>query len=92
LLALGTPGELKTRSDVTPVGTQRVEVSGDQIARLLDVVRRQPGVQEATIFGQSVRALVAADWTPPPGVTCRPTEPNLEDVFVTLARQASRAA
>ncbi len=92
LLALGTPDELKHRQDVTPPGTQRIELEAGDIARLLDQVRHQPGVHEATIFGQSVRALVDENWTPPnvAGVKVQPTEPNLEDVFVTLARQASR--
>jgi ABC-2 type transport system ATP-binding protein len=92
LLALGTPDELKQRVDITPPGTRRVELDAHDIAHLLDVVRRTEGVHEATIFGQSVRALVADDWQPPayPGLSLRITEPNLEDVFVTLARKASQ--
>jgi len=93
LLALGTPDELKQRPEVTPSGTQRVELEGTDIANVLAAVQGQPGVHDATIFGQSVRALVDQDWSPPPipGVTMRPTEPNLEDVFVTLSRQAKES-
>ena len=47
-------------------------------------------------FGQAIHALVAdgdslAD-IEGPGVLIRPTEPNLEDVFVTIARQQKTAA
>src|SRR3712207_7034909 len=42
------------------------------------------------IFGQSVHALVDEEYSPADlgleGITVRPAEANLEDVFVTLAR------
>ena len=48
-------------------------------------------VREATIFGQSIHALVAdgddlADLAGP-NVSLRPAAANLEDVFVTIARR-----
>jgi ribosome-dependent ATPase len=56
---------------------------------LLERLRGQPGVREATIFGEAIRALVDADWSPNglslDGVQVRPAEPTLEDVFVTLS-------
>jgi ABC-2 type transport system ATP-binding protein len=90
LLALGTPAELKHLPAVTPPGTRRLEISGPDAAATLAALRTQPAVREATIFGESVHALVAD------GVTAadlglaaeqvRPTTPSLEDVFVMLSR------
>jgi ABC-2 type transport system ATP-binding protein len=95
LLALGTPGELKRLPAVTPPGTTRLEVLGIEPAATLDRLKRHPAVREATIFGQSVHALVDATATSaalglaPDRV--RAIEPNLEDVFVTLSK-AQQAA
>ncbi len=90
LLTLGTPEELKHLPAVTPPGTKRLEIAGTDTAATLDALRHRPAVREATIFGQSIHALVdetatAADL----GLDAdqvRPTTPSLEDVFVTLAR------
>lgn len=91
LLALGKPDELKQLSEVTPPGTQRVEIEGADMANLLERVRHLPGVYDATIFGHVVRALVDEGWehTAGKGLKVHVTEPNLEDVFVALSRQAS---
>jgi ABC-2 type transport system ATP-binding protein len=95
LLAVGTPQELKELPAVTPPGTRRLEIVGPDIAALLARLRRQPGVREATIFGQSIHALVDADYAPnglqQGGVTVRPAAANLEDVFVTLSRAAQES-
>jgi ABC-2 type transport system ATP-binding protein len=94
LLAVGTPEELKALPAVTPPGTCRVEITGPGGAGLLDRVRARPGVREATLFGQSVHALVDAGLARAglglEGITTRPADPNLEDVFVTLARAQAR--
>jgi ABC-2 type transport system ATP-binding protein len=96
LLALGAPEELTRLPAVTPPGTRRLEIVPEHsadITTLLEGLRKRPGVMQATIFGQSVRALVAEDRTPadlgldPKRV--HPTEPNLEDVFVALTRAQS---
>jgi len=96
LLVVGTPDELKSLTSVTPPGTRRLEIFGPDTANLLNRLRRRPGVREATIFGQAIHALVedgiALDDLPPAGVTVRPADANLEDVFVTLARAASAKA
>jgi ABC-2 type transport system ATP-binding protein len=96
LLVVGTPSELKDLPEVTPPGTRRLEIFGPAAAGLLARLRQRPGVHQATIFGQSIHALV--DATLPPAAlgledaTVRDAEANLEDVFVTLARaQAERA-
>jgi drug efflux transport system ATP-binding protein len=91
LLAIGTPSELKQLPDVNPEGFRRVEIVAPNIAELLAQLKRRPTVHEATIFGQSIHALVqdnddlasiAGD-----GVSIRPADANLEDVFVTIARK-----
>jgi ABC-2 type transport system ATP-binding protein len=89
LLALDTPDGLKRLPAVTPVGTRRLEVVGAGAATL-GRLRATPGVREATLFGQSVRVLAAetataADLGLAPEQV-RPALPNLEDVFVTLAK------
>jgi ABC-2 type transport system ATP-binding protein len=90
LLALGTPAELKRLPAVTPPGTRRLEITGTDAAATLAALRTRPAVREATIFGESVHALVADGVTAADlGLTAdqvRPTTPNLEDVFVTLSR------
>jgi ABC-2 type transport system ATP-binding protein len=91
LLALGTPDELKMLPDVNPAGFRRVEIVSQNIAELLAELKHRPTVQEATIFGQSIHALVRdeddlADISRR-NVTVRPADANLEDVFVTIARK-----
>ena len=90
LLALGTPAELKRLPAVTPPGTRRLEITGTDAAATLAALRTRPAVREATIFGESVHALVADGVTAADlGLSAdqvRPTTPNLEDVFVTLSR------
>jgi ABC-2 type transport system ATP-binding protein len=94
LLSLGTPAELKQLPDVNPPGYRRVEIIAPDIAELLATLRHRPTVHEATIFGESIHALVddgdeLADLAAP-GVTIRPAHANLEDVFVTIARNRNR--
>jgi ABC-type multidrug transport system ATPase subunit len=90
LLAVGTPQELKQLPAVTPPGTRRLEIWSSDIAGLLAQLRGRPAVREATIFGQAIHALVEAEATLAElgleNATVHPTDANLEDVFVTLAR------
>src|SRR5262249_43714163 len=58
LLAIGTPKELKSWPGVTPPGTQWLEIYSSDTAGLLEQLRHRPGVRDATIFGQSIHALV----------------------------------
>lgn len=96
LLALGTPSELKRLPAVTPPGTKRLEILHGEPAALLDRLKRHPAVREATIFGQSVHALVGDGAAPSDlGLTpdqVRVTTPSLEDVFVTLSKAQQTAA
>ena len=90
LLASGTPTELKRLPGVTPPGTRRIEIAGPEPAALLERMRRRPGVLQATIFAQSVFALVDANQSDADlgleGCEVRPAAATLEDVFVTLAK------
>ncbi len=92
LLAVGTPDELTRWPGVTPPGTRRIEVVGDDPAALLMRLRDHAGVLQATIFGRSVRAVVDAGLSDRTladelgGAEVRMTPPSLEDVFVALAR------
>jgi ABC-2 type transport system ATP-binding protein len=96
LLALGTPAELKALPAVTPPGQRRLEIVGDDPAALLARLLHQPGVHEATIFGQAIHALVDEACTPAAlgldDAAVRPAKANLEDVFVTLARAQTKGA
>jgi ABC-2 type transport system ATP-binding protein len=58
LLALGTPAELKQLPEVTPAGARRIEIIAPDIAELLARLRSRKSVLEATIFGESIHALV----------------------------------
>ncbi len=94
LLALGTPRELMRMPEVTPPGTKRLEIRSPNPAELLATLRKRSDAREATIFGHSIHALVDASFDPAvcgPDVIVQETEPNLEDVFVSLARAQQEA-
>src|SRR6202521_4740720 len=58
LIADGTPAQLEAMPDVNPAGTRRLEIRTTEGTRGLRLVRKFPGVHYATVFGQSVHALV----------------------------------
>jgi ABC-type multidrug transport system ATPase subunit len=102
LLVTGTPESLKARLDVTPEHTRRIEIETPQPARALAYIRSQPWCQGATIFGQSVHALVpdarsdteilaAVQGAGFPTAGLRDITPSLEDVFVKLTEDAAQA-
>jgi ABC-type multidrug transport system ATPase subunit len=95
LIADGTPAELKKIPDVQPAGTKRIEINTPEVTRALRVVRKIPGIRSATIFGESVHALVEDRYDLSDlraqllkdDITVndiRPLTPSLEDVFVEL--------
>ena len=89
-----TPTELERLPEVNPPGFHRVEIFAPDIAEFLARLRKRPTVHEATIFGQSIHALVEdgdtlSDITGP-DVALRPASATLEDVFVTIARNRNR--
>jgi ABC-2 type transport system ATP-binding protein len=90
LLAVGTPQELKELPGVTPPGTHWLEIVGRDSAALLERLRGRSGVHQATVFGHSLHALTDAHLSREDlglgDAEVHPTEPSLEDVFVTLSR------
>jgi ABC-type multidrug transport system ATPase subunit len=95
IIADGTPAELKQIPEVQPAGTHRVEISTPEVTRALRVARKIPGIRSATIFGESIHALVEDRYDLPDlraqlskqDITVsdiRPLTPSLEDVFVEL--------
>jgi ABC-2 type transport system ATP-binding protein len=96
LLAIGTPEQLKHLPGVTPAGARYLEIAGANVAAVLERLRRLPQVREATIFGQSIHALVDADRSLEDlglnGLDVHDTEPSLEDVFVAISRARSMRA
>jgi ABC-type multidrug transport system ATPase subunit len=105
LIADGTPNSLRELPDVQPQGTMRIEITTPEVTRALRLARQIPGIRSATIFGQSIHALVEEHFDlndlreqlQKSGITVgeiRPLAPSLEDVFVELTykRQAETEA
>jgi ABC-2 type transport system ATP-binding protein len=96
LLTVGTPQELKALPAVTPAGTRRLEIAGRNVTELLAWLHGEPGVREATIFGEAIHALVDRDFSADgllrQGASVRATGASLEDVFVALSRARASAA
>lgn len=95
LIADGTPEALKSLPEVSPAGTRRVEITAPEITRALRLARELPGIRSATVFGQSIHALVEKQFDladlesqlASRGITVseiRSLAPSLEDVFVEL--------
>src|SRR5215472_9562001 len=95
LIADGTPDNLRELPDVQPPGTYRVEITTPEVTRALRIARTIPGIRSATIFGQSVHALINDDLDLEHlraqllkqsivVAEIRPLAPSLEDVFVEL--------
>lgn len=103
LIADGTPGALKEMPEVNPPGTKRVEVTAPEITRALRLARELPGIRSATVFGQSIHALVDEGFDTAEleahlrrqGIhvsEVRPLAPTLEDVFVELTYKHQQLA
>src|ERR1700674_3125681 len=95
LIADGTPNSLRELPDVQPHGTTRIEITTPEVTRALRFTRQFPGIRSATIFGQSIHALVEdhfdlhdlREQLLKNGITVgeiHPLAPSLEDVFVEL--------
>jgi ABC transporter DrrB family efflux protein len=100
LLVTGKPDGLKRLPHVTPAGTRRYEIEVHSPTEQLTKLRHAPGIQDATLFGQTIHVLakesvseqsLVADLAPAPA-QIRPIEPTLEDVFVTLTQNAEKRA
>lgn len=95
LIADGTPETLRELPAVQPEGTYRVEITTTEVTRALRFARTIKGVRSATIFGQSIHALIddhlelqdLRDQLEKNHIAVaeiRPLAPTLEDVFVEL--------
>ena len=95
IIADGTPDSLRALPDVQPHGTLRVEITTPEVTRALRFARQIPGIRSATIFGQSIHALIEDHFDLDDlrqqllknGIAVaeiRPLAPSLEDVFVEL--------
>jgi ABC-2 type transport system ATP-binding protein len=95
LIADGTPNSLRELPDVQPPGTLRVEITTPEVTRALRFARQSAGIRSATIFGQSIHALIEdhfdlhdlREQLLKEGIAVaeiRPLAPSLEDVFVEL--------
>jgi ABC-type multidrug transport system ATPase subunit len=101
LLTTGTPQELKELPEINPPESRRVEIQTPQAARTLSWLRTQPYCQDATIFGESVHAVVPSSFSDAaiiarlseagfPKAEVRGVHASLEDVFVKLTEDAAR--
>jgi ABC-2 type transport system ATP-binding protein len=95
VIADGTPDSLRELSDVNPPGTYRVEITTPRVTQALRAARTIAGIRSATIFGQSVHALIddTLDLEQLRNqllkhnvvvAEIRPLAASLEDVFVEL--------
>jgi ABC-2 type transport system ATP-binding protein len=95
LIADGTPNSLRELPVVQPQGTYRVEITTPEVTRALRFARTIPGIRSATIFGQSIHALIDDNLELAQlqaqllknnlaVAEIRPLAPSLEDVFVEL--------
>src|SRR5580765_749793 len=95
LIADGTPDSLRELPEVQPQGSKRIEITTPEVTRALRIARTLPGVRSATIFGQSIHALIddqlnletlraLLEKQEIAVAEIRPLAPSLEDVFVEL--------
>ena len=100
LIVSGVPADLKHLPVVNPSGTRRLDVTCDYVTKGLQILRHQPGILTATVFGQSMHLLAEEsvsekqirDNLAAHGITeadVRPIAPSLEDVFVALTSNAN---
>jgi ABC-type multidrug transport system ATPase subunit len=98
MIVSGTPDELKAHSSVNRVGTRRIEVTTVKTAQALRFLQQHRGCESATIFGQSVHAVVESNVTDAgllgelrergfADALVRDIAPSLEDVFVELTEE-----
>jgi ABC-type multidrug transport system ATPase subunit len=98
IIADGTPNSLRELPEVQPEGTLRVEITTPEVTRALRFARQIPGIRSATIFGQSIHALIddhfdlheLREQLLKNGIAVaevRPLAPSLEDVFVELTNK-----
>ena len=100
MIVSGTPDELKANPVVNRENTRRIEVTTVKTAQALRVLQTNPLCESATIFGQSVHAVVARELSDDAVLAdlrkrgfddalVRDIAPSLEDVFVELTEDSA---
>ncbi len=103
LIVCGEPDDLKRMPEVNPPGTRRLDITCDHVTTGLQAMRQLEGVENATVFGQSMHLLVQQSLTEATiakklqtvGITnpeIHQIGPSLEDVFVSLTNKETEAA
>jgi len=98
MIVSGTPDELKAHAVVNREGARRIEVTTVKTAQALRYLQQHEGCESATIFGQSVHAVVADSLRDDvilgelrergfSDALVRDIAPSLEDVFVELTEE-----
>ena len=101
MIVSGTPETLKAHPAVNHPGERRIEASTQRAAQALRFFREYPSCSGATIFGQSVHAVIASDVTDEEilrelqargfgDAEVRAISPSLEDVFVELTEDEAQ--
>ena len=101
LIVCGEPDDLKRMPEVNPPGTRRLDITCDHVTTGLQAMRQLPGVENATVFGQSMHLLVReglgeaqiAEKLRGVGISnpeIHEIGPSLEDVFVSLTNKHAR--
>ncbi|MDV6032947.1 MAG: ABC transporter ATP-binding protein/permease [Phycisphaera sp. RhM] len=99
LLVLGKPEQLKQLPEVNPADSRRYEIRVPAPAQHLAGLRQLPEVRDATLFGETIHLLLDQSRVPEDvlrqlgmdaSAATREVPPSLEDVFVTLTRDAGK--
>ncbi len=101
LIVCGEPDDLKRMPEVNPPGTRRLDVTCDHVTTGLQAMRLLDGVENATVFGQSMHLLVQESLSESQitkklgsvGISnpeIHEIGPSLEDVFVGLTASKAR--
>ena len=102
IIADGAPKTLKQLPEIQPQGTLRIGIVTPDATRALRIARTIPAIRSATIYGDSIHALVDKDLDlselgavfSKQDVSVseiRPLTPSLEDVFVELSSQQEKS-
>lgn len=99
LIVSGGPDELKKLREVVGKGVKRLEITCRPLVKSFNIIKAIPYVKDATIFGQCLHVLIDETTSIDKfdndlnmrgikTIEIREISPSLEDVFVTLTKQA----
>jgi len=99
ILASGSPDEICSMPDITPVDTVRYGIATDDVMETFRQTHNLQYLRDATIFGRDIhvvvdRRITATQLARDVGVDAsrvEPVRPSLEDAFVALTRKADAA-